>query len=72
MAKRARHHPRRSRFRIAADSQEQLEDLEFAQKVARKGKIKKLIQSTEESKQRLDYSLRKINNAEIAYDEYYP
>jgi hypothetical protein len=72
MAKRPKSHPRRSRFKTALDSQEQLEEIELAQKAARKGKIKKRIDNTEKSRQRLMNSLRSIRSEDEAYQQYKP
>jgi len=49
---------RGSRFRKASDAQEQLQDLEQAQRESRKKRTGKLIARTDKSAQRFDNALR--------------
>jgi hypothetical protein len=61
----------RARFRTAADSQRQLKEIEDRQRAIRQGKIDGVvIDNTGKSKQRLDNSLRNINNHRDAKDNF--
>jgi hypothetical protein len=61
---------RRSRFKTAADAQRQVNEIAAAQRAARKGIIRKRIDSIEKSKQRLHNGIGRIKNAQDAYDEF--
>ena len=61
---------RGSRFRKVIDAQEQLEQIEKAQRDARQGKIAKKIERTDKSKQRLANSLRRIRTESDAPEEF--
>jgi hypothetical protein len=57
------------RFRKVKDAQEQLEQIEKAQQAARRGKLRKKIDSVEKSKRRLANSLKKVKTREDAWRE---
>jgi len=63
---------RGSRFRKARDAQEQLEQIEEAQQAARKGKLRKRIDSTKKSEQRYENSLQRIKNTQDVEGEFEP
>lgn len=61
---------RRSRFKSAQDAQEQLHQIQAAQKAAHERKIRVRIDSIEKSKQRFLNTLRQIKDADDAHHEF--
>lgn len=60
----------RGRFKSARDAQDQLRQIESAQKAARSRRIKVRIDSIEKSRQRFVNKLREIKDVDDAINEY--
>ena len=61
---------KRSRFKKAIDAQEQLDQIQQAQKAARQRKLRLRIDSIEKSEHRLRNCLKQIRKADDAFTEF--